>query len=112
MGKNPYILRCYGRPEGDHSIGICIDLDIVVQGDGPAEVRRKMIDAITLYFESLDKENLQDLIPRKSPPYVFADYYRVCTIIKFVRFSKSLKEQFQIFCEQIIPEKFIVAPCQ
>ena len=111
MSRNPYILRCYGRPEGDHFIGVCIDLDIVVQAPSIQAVQEEMTKAIKVYFLSLDKNNFQDLYPRPVPFHVMLDYYRVCFLVRVFHFKNSMKAGFQIFCEQIIPKEFLVSPC-
>jgi hypothetical protein len=111
MERNPYILRCYARPEKDYIIGICIDLDIAVRSDSISQVREEMRKAIEGYFLSLDKDNFKDLFPRTVPFHVKLDYYRVCCLIKYLRFFTSFKRNFQVFCEQLIPEKFSIAPC-
>ena len=111
MSKNPYILRCYGRPEGDHFIGVCIDLDIIVQGNSIQAIQDEMTKAIQAYFSSLDKQNFRDLYPRPVPFQVMLDYYRVCFIVKVLNFRHSFKTGFQIFFEQIIPKEFLITPC-
>ena len=111
MIKNPYMLKCYCRPEGDHFIGVCVDLDIVVAADSVAKVQAEMTKAIRVYFSSLDKKNLKDLFPRPVPLYVWLDYYRVCFIVRYLNFIHSFKSGFQIFFEQIIPKEFSVSPC-
>ena len=111
MNHNPYILRCYARPEGGHFIGVCIDLDIVVQGQSLANTQEEMTKAIRIYFSSLDQKNFRDLFPRRSPFFVMADYYRVCLLVRLLNFKHSVKSSFQVFFEQIIPKEFLVAPC-
>ena len=111
MNKNPYILRCYGRPENDHYIGVCIELDIVVQAPSLSQVQNEMTKAIEIYFSSLDQKNFQDIFPRPVPLHVLMDYYRVCFIVRYLNFLHSFRSGFDIFCEQIIPKEFLVRPC-
>ena len=106
MRKNPYILRCYARPEKDYILGICVDLDIAVRGVSVDEVRGEMTKAIESYFLSLDKNNFKDLFPRRSPVVVMLDYYMVYVIVHYLRAKKN----FQVFCEQLIPQKFEISP--
>ena len=106
MKKNPYILRCYARPERDYIIGMCVDLDIAVRGHSVNEVRNEMTKAIQSYFSSLDKSNFQDTFPRPAPLLVKLDYYRVCLMLHTV----TVKKNFLIFCEQLIPMQFEVSP--
>jgi hypothetical protein len=107
MSKNPYILRCYARPEQDHFIGVCVDLDIVVQGDSLQGIQDEMTKAIKAYFSSLDVKNFKDVFPRTVPWLVMLDYYKVCFIVRALNFKHS----FKIFFEQIIPKEFLVSPC-
>lgn len=111
MKKNTLRLKCYGRPEGDHHLGVCIDLDIVVRGSSVREVQNEMTKAVKVYFSSLDKNNFKDIFPRPSPLYVQLDYLRVCFIVHSFKFVKSFQENFQVFCEQIIPKEVSISPC-
>lgn len=111
MRKNPCFLRCYGKPQGDKYLGVCIDLDIAVEGSDLREVRQKMTETIAVYMESLNKDNACDLFLRRSPWYVFLDYYFVCSIVKGSRLFSTIKEKFQVFREQLIFEKISVCPC-
>ncbi len=111
MPKNPYILRCYARPEGDHLIAVCVDLDIMVRGATIDEVRQELTDAIKSYLGSLDKENIKDLFPRRAPAQVMANYYFVVIVVHCMKFFKSVKSGFDIFCELATPQGFKVSPC-
>ena len=111
INKNPYMLRCYVRPEQDYLIGVCVDLDIVVQSDSISSIRSEMTKAIHAYFSSLDKKNFRDIFPRRVPLYVMFDYYRVCFIVRGLNFKESVKNSFQIFREQLIPKEFSISPC-
>lgn len=111
MRKNPCLLRCYGKPQGDKYVGICIDLDIAVEGRDLPEVRKKMSEVITLYMESLNKDNACNLFLRRSPLHVFLDYYIVCSIVLCSKLFSAIRDRFQIFREQLIFEKISVCPC-
>lgn len=106
MRKNPYILRCYARPEGDYILGVCIDLDIAVKGKSVDDVRGEMTKALKAYFDSVDQANFKDVFPRQVPLLVLLDYYRVCVLVHRFR----LKRNIQIFCEQLVPKEFDIAP--
>jgi len=110
MRHYPTILRCYARPEGDHYIGHCLELDLAVQGNSILEVRRKMEECLQSYLESLDPQNVRDLFPRPAPLGVWLDYYRVFFLIKSRRFLHRLEKNFQIFQEQIVPQHFAIQP--
>jgi hypothetical protein len=106
MRKNPYILRCYARPEGDYILGVCVDLDIAVKGNSIDEVRNEMTNGIKAYFESLDEKNFKDVFPRRVPFLVMCDYYFICLLINIFKAKKNI----QIFCEQLIPKNFTISP--
>lgn len=106
MRKNPYILRCYARPEKNYILGVCVDLDISVRSSSIDEVRAEMSKAIQSFFLSIDKDNFKDAFPRPVPPLVMLDYHRVAAIVHYLRAKKN----FQIFCEQLIPKTFEVSP--
>ena len=111
MKKNPYLFRCYARPEKSYFIGICADLDIAVRGESIPQVKEEMTRAIKVYFSSLDKTNFKDLFPRPVPLFVLLDYYRVATIFNCFNFIDFFNKNFQTFREQLIPKEFSVSPC-
>ena len=110
MRTYPTVLRCYARPEGDHYIGHCLELDLAVQGNSLLAVRRKMEECLQSYLESLDPKNVRDLFPRRAPLVVWLDYYRVLFLVKSHRFLHRLGENVQVFQEQIVPQHFAVQP--
>lgn len=109
MKRNPYIIRCYARPEEDHYIGVCIDLDIAVRGVSLLKIREEMTKAIKVYFESLDEANFKDLFPRPVPLSVLLDYYKVLAIVHCFYFLISCRNNFQVFFEQLIPKEFSIS---
>jgi len=104
----PTILRCYARPEGDHYIGQCLELDLAVQADSLSEVRRKMEECLQSYLESLDAENVRDLFPRPAPLPVWLDYYRVYLLVTVHHWLRQLGTNVQIFQERIVPQQFAI----
>jgi len=89
------ILRCYGyRSNAGPYIGVCVDLNIVVQADSPHELRAKMGDAIVSYFETVldthDKESIPALMSRHAPIHDWLIYYA----IRLVLFVKELRDEF------------------
>ena len=106
----PTVLRCYARPEGDHYIGQCLELDLAVQGRSLVEVHQKMEECLQCYLESLDPANVRDLFPRPAPLHVWLDYYRVCLLVLFQRSLHQLGTQVEIFREQIVPQRFAIQP--
>lgn len=107
MKSNPLVLRCYAHPENDYILGVCIDLNIAVRASSVQEVKKKMTEAITLHFKSLNAENFRDLCVRPAPFKFWADYYRIFLLVNIHTFRKKSA----IFFEQIIPQKFSVSPC-
>ena len=110
MRTYPTLLRCYARPEGDHYIGHCLELDLAVQGTSIAEVRRKMEECLQSYFQSLDLQNVRGLFPRPAPLHVWLDYGRVMLLVKLHRFLHWLGRNVQVFQEQVIPQRFAIYP--
>ena len=106
----PVVLRCYARPEGDHYVGQCLELDLAVQADSLAEVRRKMEECLQSYLESLDAENVRDLFPRPAPWPVWMDYYRVYLLVTLHRLVRRLGTNVQVFRERIVPQRFAIHP--
>lgn len=106
----PTTLRCYARPEREHYIGQCLELDLAVQADSLPEVRRKMEECLQSYLESLDGENVHDLFPRPAPLHVWLDYYRVCLLVALHRLLRGLAMNVQVFQERIVPQRFAIHP--
>lgn len=110
MAYYPTVLRCYARPERDHYIGQCLELDLAVQADSIPEVRRKMEECLQSYLESVDAENVRDLFPRPAPSHVWLDYYRVCLLVAFHQLLRQLGANVVIFQERIVPQRFAIHP--
>ena len=63
-------LLCFARGRHDAWEGICLDLDIAVQGNSFQEVFSSLQQAISLYLESvtdLPPEERRDLLHRPAP---------------------------------------------
>lgn len=96
-------LRCFLRGRADHWEGICIDLDIAVQGNSVEGVQTALREAISTYFEDLQKEQPHDarrLMRRKAPLW-----FRMQIIANFMlhlifgaRKSDELNAEFRIAC--------------
>ena len=110
MKEYPSILRCYSRPEGDHYIGQCLELDLAVQADSTLAVRRKMEECLQSYLESLDSKNVRDLFPRPAPLHVWVDHYRVYLLVALHRVLHQLGRNVQVFQEQVVPQRFAIHP--
>lgn len=111
MHRNQYILRCYARPEGDHLIAACIDLDITVRGNTISQVKRELNSAIKSYLDSIDKENIVDVFPRPSPLNIKAEYYAIFCLVNCAKFIKNIRNNFLTFCELATPQDFKLTPC-
>ena len=104
----PTVLRCYARPEGDHYVGHCLELDLAVQGVSLTEVRVKMEECLKSYLESLDTQNVRVLFPRQAPLHVWFDYFWVCFLIGLHGIVRQVGANVQIFRERIVPQRFAI----
>ena len=105
MRRNPYILRCYARPEGDHLIAVCIDLDLIVRANTVESAKEELSNAIQSYLDSLDSQNIMYLFPRPVPFRIKAEYYGILLI-------KNILGGYSTFCESMIPKGgFQAKPC-
>jgi hypothetical protein len=64
------ILHCYASGRSGDWEGICLDLDIAVQGDSFEEVLQSLHDAVLLYLESVGSlpEDQQAHLLRRAAP--------------------------------------------
>ena len=72
------LLRCMAESRNGAWWAICIDLDISVQGESPAEVRNGLRTAIAMYLErvsELPEPERAALLRRRSPWYLWAKFY-------------------------------------
>lgn len=68
MRRRPYFAYAHGKA-GDWE-GLCLDLDIAVQGTSFEEVRDLLIEAVSTYAEDARKESPRDarhLLSRRAP---------------------------------------------
>ena len=66
----PMFLKCYIERKSDGWRGICVDLDIAVQGDSYDEVVSSLKDGIEVYYEtvmSLPEADRKRLLHRPVP---------------------------------------------
>lgn len=101
----PTLLHCYARPEGDHFVGQCLELDLAVQGGSLTEVHQKMEECLQSYVESLDPANVQDLFPRPAPFHVRLDYQRVRLLVALHQLVRQLGTNVTVFQERILPQR-------
>ena len=101
----PTLLHCYARPEGEHFVGHCLELDLAVQGQSLAEAHQKMEECLQSYLESVDPANVQDLFPRPAPFHVWLDYQRVCLLVALHQWVHQLGTNVTVFQERILPQR-------
>ena len=102
MKGYPTVLRCYARPEGDHYLAFCLELNLCDRGETLAAAKASLEEDILGYLESLTPENLGDLFPRPAPWYVVLDYYRVRCLVALAQLSHQLKQRWLVFAEPLI----------
>ena len=109
--RNPYLLRCYVRPEGHQVIAVCVDLDLIVKANTLEAAKNELSQAIQSYLESLNEANIKDLFPRPAPLSVQMDYFFVCFLVRLLHVIKNIRSSFDIFFEVATPKAFLVAHC-
>lgn len=102
MQKYPSVLHCYARPENDHYIAVCLELDLVDQGATLEEAKASLEENIAGYLESLTPENINGLFPRLAPFYIYLDYYRVRLLLLLARIIHNLKRRWLVFVEPLL----------
>src|SRR3989338_3636929 len=102
MRKYPTLLRCYARPENNHYIAVCLELDLVDQGATLEEAKAALEENIVGYLESLTPQNINQLFPRPAPLYVYLDYYRIHLLLFLARIIHSLKARWLVFAEPLL----------
>lgn len=103
--KYPSFLRCYGRPDGDGYLAVCLELFLVVKGASLEEAKSKLIEQIKSYLECIDEKNFRDLFPRMAPLQYRLDYNRVRALIAADRFRHALRNRYECFLEELRPSK-------
>lgn len=72
-------LRCFAQQEKDKSwFAVCIDLNLLAQGDSVEEARKKLHLMIADYLTealTIDEKYIDDLIPRKAPFFFLLNYH-------------------------------------
>lgn len=80
--------RCYLKCEGEHWIGICIDLSLAVQVDTKSEVYYKLNLIVREYVKEAKTVHSQyekQLLSRKAPLSLRLEYFlnRICPVESF-----------------------------
>lgn len=102
MPRYPSVLHCYARPENDHYIAVCLELDLVDQGETLEKAKAALEENIVGYLGSLTPENINSLFPRPAPFYIYLDYYRVNVLISLARVIHNLKTRWMVFAEPLL----------
>ncbi|MBU2504710.1 MAG: hypothetical protein KKB89_02825 [Candidatus Omnitrophica bacterium] len=102
MRKYPSVLRCYVRPEDDHYIAVCLELNLCDRGETFESAKASLEEDILGYLDSLTPEELPQLFPRYTPLYTHLDYYRVYLLLLFDHLTHRLKHRWQIFFEPLL----------
>lgn len=93
MHPKKLILRGYVRPKRDYFLAVCIDLNLVAQGETIQEALDSLKEAIEGYLEEISENPkfYKETIPRKSPKSFYLQYYWACTNTFYRRVLKSFK---------------------
>jgi hypothetical protein len=79
MKIDDIVLRCYAERERDGSwFAICLDLNVAVQAASAKEAKAKLHTQIEQYVReafTVDKQYIDDLLPRRAPASFFIRYY-------------------------------------
>ena len=102
MRKYPSVLRCYVRPEKDHYIAVCLELNLCDRGETLESAKASLEEDILGYLESLTPEELPHLFPRPAPLYTYLDYYRVRSLFLLAHLIHRLKHRWQVFFEPLL----------
>jgi len=112
MGKKGFLLKIRGyiRPESDHFVAVCIDLDLAGQGKTPDEAMQSLLGAINVYLDYVadHPDELGERIPRKASLEFRFTYY----LIAFAHFISGFTKwwtDFTLFERKVIPGQLRLA---
>ncbi len=107
-------VRGYTKPESDHYVAVCIDLNLVGQGNTPEEAMDKVSDAIRLYFSYL-KDHPEEIplrLPRRAKFGFLMTYWGIrinhYIVHKFIHLKNWFKE-YRPFEKRVIPTQYKLA---
>ena len=105
MRSDDLKLRGYLQKESDGSwLAVCIDLNLVAQGDTQKEARSQLHIIIKDYLAEAftkDKKYLDDLVPRKAPFIFLFRYYLISVLVKFHKITHYARSR--LFVEHLSP---------
>ena len=104
--KLPLRIRGYLKPEGDHYVSVCIDLNLVTEGDTDKEAMEAMVDAIKIYLSYISDqpEEFNKRIPRKAPLEFRFTYHLIKLTVRISKFIHWWKE-YSLFERKLYPVK-------
>lgn len=105
MKTSDLILRCYLERESDGSwFAICLDLNLTSQADSAKEAKEKLHTHIARYVRealTVDKDYLEDLLPRRAPLNFFIRYYAIKAISMLRGINRQQRPVKRIFNERL-----------
>lgn len=79
MKARELMLRCMARRDGPVWVAMCLDFDLVAQGDSFEEAREKLSEQVTFYVRDVlagdDREHADYLLSRRAPLRYFAIWH-------------------------------------
>ena len=102
MRTVPTRLRCYARPEGDHYLAFCLEVNLCDRGETLEAARTSLEEDLAGYLESLTPTNSADLFPRPAPWRVHLDYYRVRCLVALATLFHHLAQRWAVFVEPLV----------
>lgn len=98
MQAKKLILRGYVRPKRDYFLAVCIDLNLVAQGNTIPEALASLKEAIEGYFEELNASSnfYKETVPRKSPRSFYIQYHFACFLTLCRRLRKNICKSWEV----------------
>ncbi len=100
MKLNQLVLRCYAKKTDHGWHAVCLDLNLVADGENYKEAADNLHKMAFSYINealTTNKEYLKDLIPRKAPMYFFGIYYFLRLEEFMFRIARKTIDNFKIF---------------
>lgn len=98
-------LRCYAEKDKDGTwFTACLELCLAAQADTFEEAKKKlheMIHDYVLEALTIDREYINDLIPRKSPWHFFVKYYFYSFLSKVLKFKNNFSKSHKLYYDAL-----------
>jgi len=77
------VLHCYIRPEGNHLVGMCLELDIATQGVNLEATKAALDEAVSGYVETVARmgDEGAHLRRRPAPRRYWLEYYAIAAML-------------------------------